>query len=204
MVKRAVVKRFVRVKTSRARNPIFEATDGTAKYEIEGKTIKAVAENIADYRKKTLLAIDKHGRENVAYLGYIDAAGNRKHQETWSIRKKVPSKNPVPPSSKSLTLQTEKAISLYKRFSGHQAKAIGKVAKPEIPDVLVAIGEITGVAYQTRRDGKLEDYMHEFHRGSRPLFAVSPDGKMIVLLGGAYDFTERGIVDTDKQGRPIE
>jgi hypothetical protein len=87
------------------------------------------------------------------------------------------------------------AANLYERFSGHKARIVGKVAKPAVPDVLVAIGEIDGIMYSTIRDGKLEKYVHEFAKKSRPLFAVSHDGKQLLMLGGAYDFTERGIVD---------
>jgi hypothetical protein len=33
---------------------------------------------------------------------------------------------------------------------------------------------------------------------------VSSDGKTLLLLGGRYQFTERGIVDKDAKGREIE
>lgn len=89
----------------------------------------------------------------------------------------------------------KEAASLYHNFSGHEAEVVGEMAKPTIPDVLVAIGDCDGILYTTVRDGKTERYIHEFQKRSRPLLASSPDGKMLVLLGGAYDFTERGIVD---------
>ena len=57
------------------------------------------------------------------------------------------------------------------------------------------VGELDAVLYTTRRDGRLERYIHEFAKKSRPLLAASHDGKQLVLLGGAYDFTEAGIVD---------
>lgn len=100
--------------------------------------------------------------------------------------------NPVPPSSK---VQLRDAAKLYEDFTGHEAEIVGKTEKPEIPDVLVAIGEIDGIMYSTVRDGKLERYIHQFRKNSRPLFAVSPDGKQLFMLGGAYNFTDRGIVD---------
>jgi hypothetical protein len=49
--------------------------------------------------------------------------------------------------------------------------------------------------YVTRRDGKTEHYIHRFGSASRPLFAVTHDGKQLLLLGGDYDFTEKGIED---------
>ena len=57
------------------------------------------------------------------------------------------------------------------------------------PDVLV------GVLYTTVRDGKEEKYIHQFKAKDKPLLCVTPDGTQILLVGGAYDFTERGIVD---------
>lgn len=105
--------------------------------------------------------------------------------------------NPVPPSSKSLTAQIARAKNLFKRFTGHDSEYADKVRIPEYPDAVVCIGDVAGIMYNTVRDGKAEKYLHRFHASSRPLFCVSPDGSQLFLLGGAYDFTERGIVDTD-------
>lgn len=113
-------------------------------------------------------------------------------------------KNPVPPSSKSLTRQLETGISLGKRFSGHTPEVVARIKKPEIPDVAVVIGYMDGILYTTVRDGATEKYIHKFHSKSRPLFCVSPDGKSMWIVGGQYTFTERGIVDTDTRGREIE
>ena len=88
-----------------------------------------------------------------------------------------------------------KAARLYKNFTGHDVDVAEKIAKPKIPDVLVSIGEIDFIGYTTVRDGEIEKYIHRFSKKARPLFAVSPDGKALFLLGGAYNFTERGIVD---------
>jgi hypothetical protein len=66
---------------------------------------------------------------------------------------------------------------------------------PPLPAVGVAIGEVDGILYSTIRDGVLEKYIHKFRKADRPLFVVSPDGRVLYLLGGNYNFTERGIVD---------
>jgi len=87
------------------------------------------------------------------------------------------------------------AAKLYAAFSGHEAEEIGRVDKPEIPNILVAVGELDFIGYSAIRDGVLEKYIHRFKQNARPLFAVTPDGSQIVLIGGSYDFTERGIVD---------
>lgn len=100
-------------------------------------------------------------------------------------------KNPVPPSSHAIATAKE----LYERFTGHPGEEIGFIDVPAMPKTVVAIGQIDGILYTTVRDGKTEKYIHKFSRKARPLFAVSPDGQQLFILGGEYDFTERGIVD---------
>ena len=101
-------------------------------------------------------------------------------------------KNPVPLSKTTLL---KKGAALYEDFTGHSAEIVRVIDKPQIPDALVVIGSCDGILYTTVRDGVTERYIHEFKTKSKPVFAVSPDGKQIFLLGGSFDFTERGIVD---------
>jgi hypothetical protein len=100
--------------------------------------------------------------------------------------------NPVPASKK---VQLRDAGQLYSDFTGHEAEVIDELDKPEYPDVLLCVGDIDFIGYTTVRDGVTEKYIHKFKKNCRPLFTVSPDGTQIFLLGGSYDFTERGIVD---------
>lgn len=113
----------------------------------------------------------------------------------------------VPPSSRAGTRRrvsgsadVRKAASLYERFSGHDAEVIGKVDIPT-PKALVAVGELDGVLYTTVRDGVREKYIHKFAASDKPVLAVSPDGRAIIVLGGRFRFTERGIVDTSDKRR---
>lgn len=101
-------------------------------------------------------------------------------------------KNPVPPSRK---VQERNAADLYERFTGHEADESIMIDKPVLPDVMLVVGDIDGILYTTVRDGKTEKYIHKFKKNCRPLFTVSHDGKQLFMLGGAYDFTELGIVD---------
>lgn len=110
----------------------------------------------------------------------------------------------VPPSSRagkrsavklSDRKDIQKAADLYERFSGHEAEIVGRTQVRALPRVGVAIGTCDGILYTTVRDGVTEKYIHKFKSKDAPLFVVSPDGKQLLLVGGNYDFTERGIVD---------
>ena len=87
-----------------------------------------------------------------------------------------------------------KVADLYERFTGHEAEPLAKVSAPKIPKVAAVIGTLDFVGYTTVRDGEREKYIHKFRQADKPLLCASPDGK-VFLLGGNYDFTERGIVD---------
>lgn len=108
--------------------------------------------------------------------------------------------NPVPPSSRAgenriAHGEVEKARLLYEKFTGHDAVDEVVIDKPVMPDVMCVIGDIDGIMYTTVRDGKTEKYLHKFKKSARPLFCVSPDGLSLYLIGGSYQFGERGIVD---------
>jgi len=93
-----------------------------------------------------------------------------------------------------------RASDLYERFSGHTADRGAKIKIPPVPPVGVCIGDIDGILYTTVRDGETQKYIHKFRAKDRPLFVVSPDGKQLFLVGGNYNFTERGIIDmSDKK-----
>jgi hypothetical protein len=106
----------------------------------------------------------------------------------------------VPPSSRSrqrLSGRSDvaKAAAMYEKFTGHDAKSLGTIAMPRMPKAVAVIGECDGVLYTTVRDGKLERYIHEFADKDKPLLCVTPSGDQLMLIGGRYVFTDRGIVD---------
>lgn len=110
--------------------------------------------------------------------------------------------NPVPLAKNSTgTYQgkdrgkIKKAVELFENFSGNQAEYVDTFNIP-VPDVALKIGQLDGVMYTTNRDGKTEHYIHKFKKSSRPLFAVTFDGDQLIMIGGSYHFTEKGIVDT--------
>lgn len=91
--------------------------------------------------------------------------------------------------------ELRKAKSLYSRFSGHDPEVVGKINVPPLPKTGVAIGTVDGIMYTTVRDGETQKYIHQFKHVDKPLFVVSPTGKQLFMIGGSYDFTDRGIVD---------
>ncbi len=99
--------------------------------------------------------------------------------------------NPVPLSKRA---KINKAVDLYENFSGHTPEYVDTIKFP-VPDVALKIGQCDGILYTTVRDGKTEKYIHKFKVRSRPLLATNFDGTQLLMIGGSFRFTERGIVD---------
>ena len=100
-------------------------------------------------------------------------------------------KNPVPASK---YLKIKQAIERFKDFTGMDPEHLDEYAVQH-PDVALVIGTLDAVSYTTVREGQTELYEHKFKKSCRPLLCTSFDGKQLVILGGEYTFTERGIVD---------
>lgn len=66
---------------------------------------------------------------------------------------------------------------------------------PDIPDSMANIGKVFAIEYLAERDGKEYRFRHEFKARSRPHLAVSPDGKIVTMIGGSWHFTEDGFED---------
>lgn len=172
-----------------------------------GYSIKVVAENAALMQREgrpydqAIAASLENAR--VSYFkkfpqgflpSHLRLPGGRRDRAAWNAAKKGGKRapNPVPMSKR---VQVREAARLYEDFSGHDAEEIATIDKPEFPDVVLVIGTLDFVGYTATRDGVDEKYIHEFKDTCRPLLCASPDGKQLVLLGGEYTFTERGIVD---------
>lgn len=98
--------------------------------------------------------------------------------------------NPVGPTQK----QIDNAANLFREFTGDFPGGSQTVKLP-VPKTGLVIGELDGVLYTTIRDGKTEKYQHDFKKSSRPHLIASSDGSSLHILGGDYEFTERGIED---------
>ena len=95
-------------------------------------------------------------------------------------------------------------IQIYESFREKKPRRLNVVKVPDAPKIVACIGHVEAIDYRTTHGRKLTLYRHDFVAGSRPLLCVSPDGKSLLLLGGRYQFTERGIVDRDARGREVE
>jgi len=82
-------------------------------------------------------------------------------------------------------------MKLFKGFNNKEPQFLDKV-QLAVPNTLVKIGDLTGIIYLAA-DG--HEYIHKFRRQSRGELCVTPDGRHLFIVGGKYQFTERGIVD---------
>jgi len=103
--------------------------------------------------------------------------------------------------SKKAALQA--AAELYESFREKTPRRIGDI-KFDLPKAVAIIGHVDQIGYRTTHGKKVVYYKHEFSKGSRPLFCVSADGRQLLLLGGRFKFTDRGIVDRDAKGSEID
>jgi hypothetical protein len=69
------------------------------------------------------------------------------------------------------------------------------IEAPKLPAAVLVIGELEGVIYSTVRDDTAERYIHKFKKNSRAMLCASPDGDQLFIIGGSFEFTDRGIVD---------
>lgn len=95
--------------------------------------------------------------------------------------------------------EVRQAASLSRRFSGMEPRVAGTVNVARLPRTAISIGYIDAVDYETFRHGEVQRFRHVFKKHSRPLFCVSPDGRQLLMLGGAFRFTARGIVDRSRR-----
>lgn len=151
---------------------------------------------------KDVKAAEREYANRVSTYGEHDMGAQRALVKWYELRQAYEEKTGKPlysmkrnpaPSKKT---QIEQASKLYRKFSGHEPEYVSSVKKPAMPDVGLVIGPLEGVAYEATRDGKTEKYFHRFTKKSRPLLVSSQDGRSIHIVGGRYDFTEDGIVDS--------
>jgi hypothetical protein len=93
-----------------------------------------------------------------------------------------------------------KATKLFRGFRLRAPRSV-KGVRIVLPAAVIVMGELRAVEYDMPRGNRKVLYRHEFARGSRPELAAGPGRCELVLIGGNYRVTHRGIVDLTPAGR---
>lgn len=104
---------------------------------------------------------------------------------------------------KKLTAAQRDTLKLFRSFREREPSR-AKILDIDIPDAVMVMGPIEFIGYRTSHGKKTVLYTHEFAPGSRPLLCAGPDDCQLVIVGGRYRVTERGIVDLDARGNEID
>lgn len=101
-------------------------------------------------------------------------------------------KNPAPAS-------LDEAAHKLEEFTGRPAGDVIESSPRSKDKTGLVIGELDLIGYRQAREGidggRMTRFAHKFRKNSRPLLAVSTDGKQLHIVGGQYEFTDAGIED---------
>ena len=89
----------------------------------------------------------------------------------------------------------EEAAFRLSEFVGREVVEFSEVDLRTDYDVGYVLGDLAEISYIAERDGEIFQFEHEFAEQSRPLLIVSHDGKQLIIAGGRYDVSDRGIID---------
>lgn len=88
-----------------------------------------------------------------------------------------------------------RAAKAFEDFTGRKPVRVKKSRLPDRDVTGWEMGPMVGVAYEATRDGKRQQYFHEFKKSARPNLIAQDDGKQLYIAGGKYTVTDRGIED---------
>lgn len=97
----------------------------------------------------------------------------------------------------------ERAGKLFRGFRLRGPREVREV-RFDLPEAVILMGELAAVEYVMPHGQRSVLYRHEFAKGSRPDLGAGPDRCQLVILGGHYRVTHRGIVDLTPGGRERE
>lgn len=102
-----------------------------------------------------------------------------------------PRRNPVEVAPREL----EQGKRAFARWNGFDATRAEVMRATPTPRVAVQLGEIHAIEYVSAKwTGRREKYRHVFHT-PRPQLCTGPDSKGLIILGGGFKVTPRGIED---------
>jgi hypothetical protein len=90
---------------------------------------------------------------------------------------------------------TRQAVRAFEAFKGEKPARLRRARLPDGDVTGWQMGPLVGVAYEARRDGKTDQYFHEFKRNARPNLVAQDDGRRLYIEGGRFRVTDRGIED---------
>jgi prophage antirepressor-like protein len=93
----------------------------------------------------------------------------------------------------------DQAAKKLEDFTGREATHVERARARSDERTGLVLGPLERVIYHAAREGieggATVRWDHKFRKNSRPLLAVSTDGKQLHVVGGQYEFTEAGIED---------
>ena len=173
---------------ARKSNPILSVGDTVAHGPHDPQRLGVVRKVQGDMAQVKWSTGRLEWTNQVALLAVLDSGA-----KSSPTRGRARKGNPVPLSKHAKVVA---AIDRFKSFTGDDPEHLDRYDVTQ-PDVTLSIGTLDAISYTTVREGQTELYKHKFKNKARPLLCSSHDGKQLVILGGGYTFTERGIVDDE-------
>lgn len=99
----------------------------------------------------------------------------------------------------ALRRELDKTVRDYQKFAGVEADRVMRFPAKALQGPAWKLGDLCGVLYEAliEENGEVSKqlFFHPFKKSARPTFAVMNNGRTLATLGGAFQVTERGIVD---------
>lgn len=99
--------------------------------------------------------------------------------------------------------ELRKAYELYSEFREAKPRR-GRRIEFDVPKVVMVMGTLTAVEYDTTFGRKTQKFRHKFNPGSKPLLCASGETGQLFIVEGRYHVTDRGIVDIDGAGNELD
>ena len=103
----------------------------------------------------------------------------------------------------STRIPAARAVKLYTGFRESKPKR-AKAVTMDYPRVVVVMGFVDAISYTAIIRGHTRRYKHTFAKGSKPMLTTGTGTNQLVLVGGRYHVTDRGIVDLTPDYHEIE
>ncbi len=105
----------------------------------------------------------------------------------------------VNPKRRKNPASLDEVANKLEEFTGRPAGDVIESTPRSKDKTGLVIGELDLIGYRQAREGidggRMTRFAHKFRKNSRPLLAVSTDGKQLHIVGGQYEFTDAGIED---------